>query len=75
MFATAGFETIRVWSVKRLQELLRIMVYNFICSDIVFSHDGTCIISAWNDGIIRSFTPISGRLIYAIPNAHNKGSN
>lgn len=49
------------------------MVYNFVCADIVFSNDGTCIISAWNDGIIRSFTPIRGRLIYAIPNAHNKG--
>lgn len=29
--------------------------------------------SAWNDGIIRAFTPLTGKLMYAIPNAHNKG--
>uniref|UniRef100_A0A1A9X516 Cilia- and flagella-associated protein 52 n=1 Tax=Glossina brevipalpis TaxID=37001 RepID=A0A1A9X516_9MUSC len=73
VFATAGYETIRVWSTKRLQELLRIMVYNFNCAALAFSYDGTSIVSAWNDGVIRSFTPITGRLIYAIPNAHNKG--
>ncbi|XP_023303772.2 cilia- and flagella-associated protein 52 [Lucilia cuprina] len=73
VFATAGYETIRIWSTKRYQELLRIMVYNFQCAAIEFSYDGSSIISAWNDGVIRSFTPIRGRLIYAIPNAHNKG--
>lgn len=46
---------------------------NFICSSVVFSHDGKSILSAWNDGVIRSFTPLTGRLIFAIMNAHNKG--
>ncbi|KAM7357608.1 cilia- and flagella-associated protein 52 [Cochliomyia hominivorax] len=73
VFATAGYETIRIWSTKRFQELLRIMVYNFQCAAIEFSYDGSSILSAWNDGVIRAFTPIRGRLIYAIPNAHNKG--
>lgn len=73
VFATAGYETIRIWSTKRFQELLRIMVYNFQCAAIEFSYDGSSIVSAWNDGVIRAFTPIRGRLIYAIPNAHNKG--
>lgn len=27
---------------------------------------------AWNDGIIRAFTPQTGRLIFAILNAHIK---
>lgn len=49
------------------------MVYNFDCAAVKFSHDGSSIVSAWNDGVIRSFTPITGMLIYAIPNAHNKG--
>jgi cilia- and flagella-associated protein 52 len=39
----------------------------------LFSRDGKSIVSAWNDGTIRAFTPLSGKLIYAIPNAHNKG--
>ncbi|TDG53131.1 hypothetical protein AWZ03_000674 [Drosophila navojoa] len=73
VFATAGHESIRIWSSNRKQELLRIMVYNFNCAAVRFAHDGTSIVSVWNDGIIRAFTPITGRLIYAIPNAHNKG--
>ncbi|XP_073836485.1 cilia- and flagella-associated protein 52 isoform X2 [Musca autumnalis] len=73
VFATAGYETIRIWSTKRLQELLRIMVYNFQCADLEFTNDGSSLVSVWNDGVIRAFTPITGRLIYAIPNAHNKG--
>ncbi|XP_061393419.1 cilia- and flagella-associated protein 52 [Musca vetustissima] len=73
VFATAGYETIRIWSTKRLQELLRIMVYNFQCADLAFTNDGSSLVSVWNDGVIRAFTPITGRLIYAIPNAHNKG--
>uniref|UniRef100_A0A1I8PVT9 Cilia- and flagella-associated protein 52 n=1 Tax=Stomoxys calcitrans TaxID=35570 RepID=A0A1I8PVT9_STOCA len=73
VFATAGYETIRIWSTKRLQELLRIMIYNFQCADLKFTSDGSSLVSVWNDGVIRTFTPITGRLMYAIPNAHNKG--
>lgn len=74
VFATAGHECIRIWSAGRKQELLRILVYNFDCAGVRFSRDGTSIVSVWNDGIIRAFTPVTGRLIYAIPNAHNKGN-
>uniref|UniRef100_A0A1S4GQN3 Cilia- and flagella-associated protein 52 n=1 Tax=Anopheles gambiae TaxID=7165 RepID=A0A1S4GQN3_ANOGA len=73
VFATASHESIRIWSTSKMQELLRIVVPNFASSSIVFSRDGKSIISAWNDGVIRAFTPLSGKLIYAIPNAHNKG--
>ncbi|EAT39137.1 AAEL009035-PA [Aedes aegypti] len=73
VFATSSHESIRIWSTSRMQELLRIVVPNFASSSIVFSRDGKSIISAWNDGVIRAFTPLTGKLIYAIPNAHNKG--
>jgi len=33
--------------------------------------DGKSIISGWSDGKIRSFTPQTGRLIFAIENAHS----
>lgn len=49
------------------------MVPNFSAAALVFSYDGKSIVSAWNDGVIRAFTPLTGSLIYAIPNAHNKG--
>ncbi|KAJ8945339.1 hypothetical protein NQ318_009734 [Aromia moschata] len=73
VFATASKNDVRVWSMDTMQELLRIRVENFSCSSLVFAHDGKSILTGWSDGIIRSFTPLTGRLIYAILNAHNKG--
>lgn len=73
VFATASYQSVRVWSLMKKQELLRIMVPNFSAAAVVFSFDGKSIVSAWNDGVIRAFTPLTGKLIFAIPNAHNKG--
>lgn len=73
VFATASYQSIRIWSILKLQELLRIVVPNFSASSVLFTPDGKSIITAWNDGIIRSFTPLTGKLIFAIYNAHNKG--
>lgn len=73
VFATASYESVRIWSLTKRQELLRIRVPNFSAAAIVFSYDGKSIVSVWNDGVIRAFTPLTGKLIYAIPNAHNKG--
>lgn len=57
------------------QELLRIVVPNFSATAVVFSFDGQSIITAWDDGVIRAFTPLTGKLIYDISNAHNKGKH
>ncbi|KAJ8929876.1 hypothetical protein NQ314_017390 [Rhamnusium bicolor] len=73
VFATGGKHDVRIWNVSTMQELLRIRVQNFNCSSIVFAHDGKSILTGWSDGVIRSFTPLTGRLAYAILNAHNKG--
>ncbi|KAL1452807.1 hypothetical protein WDU94_007002 [Cyamophila willieti] len=73
VFATCSKHDIRIWSVRTLNELLRITVSNMVCSCIVFTYDGKAILSGWNDGFIRCFTPQSGKLKYIIPNAHNKG--
>ncbi|XP_022113569.2 cilia- and flagella-associated protein 52 [Pieris rapae] len=75
VFATAGAGDVRVWCVKTAQELLRIVVPNFICSSVLFSADGKSIVSGWNDGNIRAFTPLTGRLMYCIFNTHNKGTS
>lgn len=63
----------RVWSLTKKQELLRIIVPNFTATAVLFANDGQSILTAWDDGVIRAFTPLTGKLIYAIPNAHNKG--
>ncbi|XP_022177285.1 cilia- and flagella-associated protein 52-like [Myzus persicae] len=73
VFATASKNDVRIWSVDTLQELLRVTVRNCTCSGVLFSHDGSQIISSWNDGRIRSFTPETGRLLYTIHNCHNNG--
>lgn len=73
VFATASYGSVRVWSLTKKQELLRIIVPNFTATAVLFAHDGQSILTAWDDGVIRAFTPITGKLIYAIPNAHNKG--
>jgi len=73
VFATASNNDVRVWSVDTLQELLRITVRNFTCSGVLFSYDGSQIVTSWNDGTIRVFTPETGRLMYAISDCHNKG--
>lgn len=73
VFATASRNDVRVWSVDTLQELLRITVNNCTCSGVLFSRDGTQIVTSWNDGKIRSFTPETGRLLFTINNCHNNG--
>ena len=56
-----------------MNELLRINVANFTCTCLDFLPNGKCLISGWNDGVIRAFTPLTGRLQYEITNSHNKG--
>ncbi|XP_004926410.2 cilia- and flagella-associated protein 52 [Bombyx mori] len=75
VFATGGAGDVRVWARDTCQELLRIVVPNFTCSALLFSGDGKSIVSAWNDGNIRAFTPLTGRLMYCIYNTHNKGTS
>lgn len=73
LFATCGYEDIRIWDAKLFRELLRIRKDNLICNAIEFSPDGHSILSAWNDNKIRAFMPESGRTLYEINNAHNLG--
>ncbi|XP_013199534.2 cilia- and flagella-associated protein 52 [Amyelois transitella] len=75
VFATAGSGDVRVWCLETCQELLRIVVPNFVCSAVLFASDGKSIVTAWNDGNIRAFTPLTGRLVYCIFNTHNKGTS
>ncbi|XP_018423807.1 PREDICTED: cilia- and flagella-associated protein 52 [Nanorana parkeri] len=73
LFATCAKNDIRVWHTTSHKELLRITIPNMTCNTIEFMRDGKSILSAWNDGKIRAFTPESGRLLYQIENAHSMG--
>ncbi|XP_001607842.2 cilia- and flagella-associated protein 52 [Nasonia vitripennis] len=72
IFATGSKNDIRLWRLETQKELLRITVPNIVCTSLYFSYDGRMLVSAWNDGIIRAFTPQTGRLIFAILHAHVK---
>ena len=71
IFVTASEQDIRVWSVSKKRELLRINVPNTTCYAADVTRDGTSIVSAWSDGKIRSFYPESGKLQFMIPDAHS----
>uniref|UniRef100_A0A8C6T1Z7 Cilia- and flagella-associated protein 52 n=1 Tax=Neogobius melanostomus TaxID=47308 RepID=A0A8C6T1Z7_9GOBI len=73
LFATCSQEDIRVWHTDKPKELLRITIPNMTCNSIDFMNDGHSIISGWNDGKIRVFAPVSGKLMLTIYNAHQMG--
>jgi WD40 repeat protein len=73
LFATCSMNDIRVWNATTRQELLRIEVPGLECNSVVFMSDGKSILSGWSDGKIRAFLPQSGKLLYAINDAHNHG--
>ncbi|CAK9011788.1 Cilia- and flagella-associated protein 52 [Durusdinium trenchii] len=73
VFATCSVTDIRVWNAVTRQELLRIQVPNMECFCLDFMRDGKSIISGWSDGKVRAFLPQSGKLLYAINDAHQNG--
>ena len=73
LFATCSVNDIRVWNSQTRQELLRIEVPGLECNCVNFMSDGKSILSGWSDGKIRAFLPQSGKLLYAIHDAHNHG--
>lgn len=66
IFVTASEQDIRVWSVSKKRELLRIAVPNTTCYAVDVMPSGESIVSAWSDGKIRSFYPESGKLQFMI---------
>jgi len=73
LFATCSTNDIRVWNARTRSELLRINVPNLECLCVTFSNDGKSLISGWSDGKIRAFAPQTGRLQYAVNDAHRDG--
>jgi hypothetical protein len=70
LFLTAAGNDIRVWHTQKRTELLRIQVPNLVCNCIAISRAGTSIVSGWDDGKVRAFSPETGKLQYTINDAH-----
>jgi len=73
IFVTCSANDIRVWNAKKQQELLRVQVPNVVCNAIALPRSGDLIISAWSDGRVRAFKPVSGALEFVINDAHPEG--
>ena len=73
LFATCAAHDIRVWNAATLIELLRIEVPTSTALSLCFAPDGKAIISGWQDGKVRAFTPQSGRPLWTIEDAHVGG--
>lgn len=73
VFATCSLGDVRVWNAATRQELLRIEVPNLECHCLDFTRDGRSILTGWSDGKVRAFLPQSGKLAYAINDAHKGG--
>lgn len=70
IFATCSNGDIRLWSSKKLKEMVRIELPGLECNCVCFSHRGHLIIGGWSDGKIRAFGPESGELKFVIHEAH-----
>lgn len=71
LFATGGKGDVRIWQTVTGKELRRIEVPNITCHALSFSPDGNSLVTAWSDGRLRAYLPISGKLIYEVPHAHH----
>ena len=70
VFLTAGGGEIRVWHAVQRRELLRIQVPGQSCACVALNVAGTCIVSGWDDGKVRAFSPETGKALFVIPDAH-----
>ena len=76
VFCTASDDEIRIWQNapgKPIVEARRIVLPHITCNVLAIAEDGTTIISGWSDGIVRAFYPESGKHMYTIDGAHQKG--
>jgi len=70
LFLTCSKAQVRLWNAETRRELLRIQVPNLQCNCACVTPTGDAIITGWDDGKIRAFTPEKGRVIYVIHDAH-----
>lgn len=72
LLVSSSVGDVRIWNTSQKKELVRIQVPNVDCLTTIITDSGALIITGWNDGKIRAFTPESGKLKFAINDAHDK---
>lgn len=72
LLVSSSVGDVRVWNISQKRELVRIQVPNVDCLATLVTQSGALIVTGWDDGKIRGFLPESGKLKFAINDAHNK---
>lgn len=70
LIVTASTGDLRVWHLPTARELLRVKLPTLACLSCCVTPTGSSIISGWSDGKIRAFAPETGKLKFAIGDAH-----
>eukprot|EP00696_Hemimastix_kukwesjijk_P004816 gnl/Hemi2/16160_TR5363_c0_g1_i3.p1 gnl/Hemi2/16160_TR5363_c0_g1~~gnl/Hemi2/16160_TR5363_c0_g1_i3.p1 ORF type:complete len:512 (-),score=167.19 gnl/Hemi2/16160_TR5363_c0_g1_i3:116-1651(-) len=77
LFVTCAENEIRVWNAGTTAEILRITEPTtkaaLLCNCAVVMKDGRSILSGWDDGKVRAYSPQTGRQLFVIHDAHPSG--
>eukprot|EP00697_Spironema_sp_BW2_P001386 gnl/Spiro4/11853_TR6255_c0_g1_i1.p1 gnl/Spiro4/11853_TR6255_c0_g1~~gnl/Spiro4/11853_TR6255_c0_g1_i1.p1 ORF type:complete len:753 (-),score=171.46 gnl/Spiro4/11853_TR6255_c0_g1_i1:44-2206(-) len=77
LFVTCGLNEIRVWNIRNCTEIFRITEQKtkavLTCLCVVITKDGRSILSGWDDGKVRAYSPETGRPLWIIHDAHPSG--
>ena len=72
LLVSSSVGDVRIWNISKKKELLRVQIPNVDCLATIITHSGALIITGWDDGKIRAFTPETGKLKFVIHDAHDK---
>ena len=70
LLLTGSYKDIFLWDLVNEKVVKSYSVNNKTCLSLCVSGDGTDIVSGWDDGRIRVFSPETSKLKYEIINAH-----
>lgn len=73
VLVSCGDSDIRVWDSWTSDELVRITVKAQKCTCVAMLPSGRGIVSGWEDGKLRIFSPQTGHLLFDILDAHPSG--
>ena len=72
LLVSSSLGDVRIWNVSKKKELLRVQIPSVDCLTTIITNSGALVITGWDDGKIRAFTPETGKLKFAINDAHDK---
>jgi cilia- and flagella-associated protein 52 len=73
LLISCGDGDIRIWDSWTSDELVRITVKEHVCKCVAMLPSGRGIVSGWDDGKLRIFSPQTGALLFDILDAHPSG--